>query len=66
MNSNRTNLHPVVFVCLFFVLFAKMDQVFSLKKKTLKKYWKSKKKKKTNKKKTLEKSEFVGPEKWEP
>ena len=42
------------------VLFAKMDQVFSLKNKTLKKN--------TGKmEKILEKSEnFVSPEKWEP
>ena len=42
------------------VLFAKMDQIFSLKNKTLKKIlekWK----------KMLEKSgNFVSPEKWEP
>ena len=46
------------------VLFAKMDQVFSLKKnKTLKKYWKNGK----NSGKIKEKSgNFVSPEKWEP
>ena len=42
------------------VLFAKMDQVFSLQNETFEKYWK-------NGKKILEKSgHFVSPEKWEP
>ena len=45
------------------VLFAKMGQVFSLKNKTLKKYWKNGK----NTGKVREKSgNFVSPEKWEP
>ena len=35
------------------VLFAKMDQVFSLKKQNIKKYWKSR-------------GVFVSLEKWEP
>ena len=41
------------------VLFAKMDQVFSLKNKTLKKYWQMEK--------LMGKSgNFVSQEKWEP
>ena len=45
------------------VLFTKMDQVFSLKKITIRKYWKNEK----NTGKVREKSEnFVSVEKWEP
>ena len=44
------------------VLFAKMDQVFSLKNQSIKKYWKME----TRYWKSQGSGNFVSPEKWEP